>query len=39
MGCNGGGELTFLKWKVARAAPLNPVVILLRELNGIDFNS
>ncbi len=24
MGCNGGRELTFLKWEVVRAAPLNP---------------
>ena len=26
MGCNGGRELTFLKWRVVRAAPLNPAV-------------
>ncbi len=26
MGCNGGRELTFLKWCVVRAAPLNPDV-------------
>lgn len=27
MGCNGGRELMFLKWRVVRAAPLNPAVI------------
>ncbi|QDT03876.1 hypothetical protein K227x_22610 [Rubripirellula lacrimiformis] len=27
MGCNGGRELTFLKWRVVRAAPLNPAVM------------
>ncbi|TWU01694.1 hypothetical protein Pla100_14290 [Neorhodopirellula pilleata] len=26
MGCNGGRELTFLRWRVVRAAPLNPTV-------------
>ena len=26
MGCNGGRELTFLKWSVVLAAPLNPTV-------------
>ncbi|TWT95158.1 hypothetical protein Pla100_37420 [Neorhodopirellula pilleata] len=26
MGCNGGREFTFLKWRVVRAAPLNPTV-------------
>lgn len=26
MGCNGGRELTFLKWEIVRAAPLNPTV-------------
>ena len=30
MGCNGGRELPFLKWRVVRAAPLNPAVIRLK---------
>ncbi|TWU59509.1 Pentapeptide repeats (8 copies) [Crateriforma conspicua] len=32
MGCNGGRELTYLKWKVARAAPLNPTIPRLSDM-------
>ncbi|QDT03869.1 hypothetical protein K227x_22540 [Rubripirellula lacrimiformis] len=35
MGCNGGRELTFLRWRAVHAAPLNPTVPRLTYSHGI----
>lgn len=39
MGRNGGRELTFLKWRVAHAAPLNPTVLPFRRSDTNPYES